>query len=340
MDILEQFGLDNDQALLLFSMQRYIVQVDIRSEKNKSLQQKKEEWLHVWENGIEDLLADSSNGIKLIKKEKLLIEKCEDVVNNCGKVKTPLYLILLELSLFTPYFSMEGFKWKFYELVTIDKKVANYNLIRFSSMLEIDESFISIYKKSFKKSLRSLSGFYTKMLVGAGLGSVLVAITAGLALPYVATLVAPAGLAGAAAINAGLAALGGGAIAAGGFGMAGGITVIVGGGSIFGALNGMALGAILGDSSDFALREGAKLEVIMREIILIAQKDVRFAQEMIKNQQMVIKKLESELAELKFNEKENKTRIKNLAKSIEYLRNSLKNSQKALEEDSHIKEDE
>ncbi|QJX81284.1 hypothetical protein [Priestia megaterium] len=335
MDILEQFGLNKDQAVLLFSMQRSLVQADIEIEKNKSLKQKKVEWLLIWENGIEDLLSQSSNRVTLIREELAVLEKCKDVVNNCENVKTPLYLILLELSLFVPYFPMEGFKRKLYERILMNEKIANYNLRRFSKFLDIDEEFINRYKKSFKQSVRSLSGFYTKMLIGAGLGAVLIAITAGLATPFVATTVAPAGLAGAAAINAGLAALGGGAIAAGGFGIAGGISVIVGGGSIFGALSGMALGAMLGNSADFALREGAKLEVIMRDIILLAQRDIRFAQEMIKGQKEVIKKLEIELTDLKFSETENKKQIKNLAKAIDYLRNSLKNSEKALLENAH-----
>ncbi|MGR5868949.1 hypothetical protein ACT7C5_20165 [Bacillus pacificus] len=63
------------------------------------------------------------------------------------------------------------------------------------------------------------------------------------------------------------------------------------------------MGAALSSSSEFALREGAKLEVVMKEIILLAQKDVRLAQEMIKSQQDVIRELEKQLCDLKSNEK-------------------------------------
>ncbi|MEC0300603.1 hypothetical protein [Peribacillus frigoritolerans] len=335
MNILEQFGLNNDQSQLLFSFQRFLVYQDILVEKKESVKQRKEEWLLLWEKGIEDLLSLSNTS--LVKDEIELIQICKNEVEKCEEVKIPLYLILLESSLFVPYFQLEGWQSKFFEKVTIDDKISAYNLKRIANLLEIDEEFIERYKKSFKKSVRSASKFFSKMLIGASLGAVLIAITAGIALPFVAAAVAPAGLFGAAAINAGLAALGGGAVAAGGLGMAGGITVVVGGGSIFGALSGMAMGAMLGNSAELALREGAKLEVIMREIILYAQRDVRFAQEMINGQHEVIKKLEGELAELKFNEEENKKQIKNLSKAIEYLRNILKSSEQALVE-SNISE--
>jgi hypothetical protein len=345
MDMLKQFGLSDDQALVLFSMQRYLVQADIDLEKNNKLKEKKEEWLSIWEKGIEDLLSNSGDRVVLIKSELALIDKCHSIVQVSGNFKIPLYLILLELSLFVPYYTMDNFKRQIFDWISFDEKINSYNLKRFSDFLDIDDSIIDKYKNSFKKSVRSISGWYTKILIGAGLGAVILTITAGLATPFLAALAAPTGLAGAAAINAGLAALGGGAISAGGFGMAGGICVIVGGGSIFGTLSGMAAGAMFANSSDFALREGAKLEVIMKEIVLIAQKDIRFAQEMIKSQKTAIIKLEEELAKLKFNEEKNKESIKNLAKSIEYLRASLKNSEASLSEtlknmDEKDKEDE
>lgn len=332
MNLLEQFGLDHDQALLMFSMQRYLVVKDIEGEKLKMNQIRKMEWLDQWVSGIEDLLSQSKKQVELLRNKQAIIEKANKVKMKCKNVKIPLYLILLELSLFTPYFALEGFKPKLFEKLKINGKIEREHLKEMAYLLGVNGEIIERYKGSFQRSVKSLSNFHTKLLVGAGLGAVLIAITAGLATPYLASLAAPAGLAGAAAVNAGLAALGGGAIAAGGLGMAGGISVIVGGGSIFGALGGGALGAILSNSSDFALREGAKLEVIMKEVILVTQKDLRFAQEMIKGQQAVIKKLEEELAEMKFNEAVNKKRIQNLSKAIKYLRSSLHNSEKAFNE--------
>lgn len=332
MDILEKFGLNDDQALLLFSLQRYLVKADIVVEKNKKVKERKQEWLEKWEQGIEDLLSKSGEKVNLIKSERDLLDKCDEIVNENKNYKIPLYLILLELTLFVPYYKIDDYKRQIFDRISFNEEISSYNLLRFAEFLDIDKSFIEKYRSSFKKSIRTVSNFYTKMFIGAGFGAVVLAITAGLATPFLATLAAPATLTGAAAINAGLAALGGGAVSAGGLGMAGGMAVIVGGGSIFGVLSGAAVGTGFANSSDFALREGAKLEVIMKEIVLIAQKDIRFAQEMIKAQKTAILRLEEELAALKFDEEKNKEKIKNLAKSIEYLRASLRNCEKFIEE--------
>jgi len=330
MDVLQKFGLNEEQTLVMFSLQRSLIFADIIAEEKSSISQKKKEWLSVWEKGVNDILREFNVPVTLIKDKYLLEEQCKVVVDKSKNLKTPLYLILLELSLFDPYFPLGDLSWKFYEKVSYSSKKVEPHLKEISSWLDINYEYINRYKKTFKKSVKSLSGFYKKMLIGAGAGTLLLAITAGFAAPYIGALAAPAGLFGGAAVNAGLAALGGGAVAAGGLGMAGGTAVIVGGGSIFGAMSGSAIGAALGKSSDFALLESAKLEVVMKEIVLLAQKDTRFAQEMINEQKKIIINLERELSELKFNDNENKEQIKILAKSIEFFRNSLDNSQSAL----------
>ncbi|MGR5874075.1 hypothetical protein ACT7DH_03980 [Bacillus pacificus] len=203
-------------------------------------------------------------------------------------------------------------------------------LEKFADMLEVDKEFIERYRKTFKNSIRSISGFYTRMLIGAGVGAVLLAITAGFAAPFIGGLAAPLGLYGAAAVNAGLAALGGRSCCCRWVWNSRWIMRDCWRWYDFGVLSGGVMGAALSSSSEFALREGAKLEVVMKEIILLAQKDVRLAQEMIKSQQDVIRELEKQLCDLKSNEKENKEKIKTLAKSIDYLRTSLNSSYKVL----------
>ena len=325
MEVIHQFGLNEKQTVLLFSMQRYIVTKDIEMEEKTTAKKRKQDWLNLWEQGINDVLKKLKEPTDFIE-EKDLFEESKNVVADCNNYKMPLYLILLELSLFEPYFPIGELKWKFYERVKYPSNPDDPTLKNLAFMLEIDEEFIGRYKRSFKKSARSLSGTFKKILVGAGAGTLLLAITAGFAAPIIGAWVAPAGLFGGAAMNAGLAALGGGAVAAGGLGISGGMAVIVGGGSIFGAMSGSALGAILSSSSDYALLEGAKLEVVMKEIILSSQQDTRFAQELLEAQRKSIVELEEELTELKFNEEENREKIKTLSKSIDLLRDVLNKS--------------
>ena len=122
----------------------------------------------------------------------------------------------------------------------------------------------------------------------------MIAITAGFAAPAIATLFVTEGLAGAAAIASGLAALGGGSLAAGGLGMGAGIAVIVGGGTVLGGSIGAGTASILAISPDFAISQAAKLEVVMREILLVSKKDIRIAQEFIREQRQAINALEDE----------------------------------------------
>nr|MBC8146596.1 hypothetical protein [Bacteroidota bacterium] len=69
--------------------------------------------------------------------------------------------------------------------------------------------------------------------------------------------------------------------------------------------------------------QAAKLEVVMKEITLNIQKDIRIAQELIKEQRLAVNKYENELLELKKDREKNKEQIKNLAKSIKYLKLSI-----------------
>lgn len=342
-------GLTLEQTRLLYSYQYFITNKDILAEKDLELRNKKLKWLNKWKETIESILKPLAYSVcneiitggmvevKELRKvfselahtekyAKILVSK-NDVeaetkrLQSISKnINTPFYLILLELSLFTPYYPIDQTKKSEYKNLKMNETVNKSNLYLCASLLGIPLTFVDKYKETYKKSIRSISGFWNKILIGGIAGAVIIGITGGLAAPFIAGLAAPAGLAGAAAVNAGLAALGGGAIAAGGFGMAGGMAVIVGGGTILGITSGGAAGALLSSSSDFALQQAAKLEVVMKEIILFAQKDVRYAQEILKQQQDFIEAQEIELLKLKRNEQKNAEQIKTLKKSIEYLR--------------------
>lgn len=67
----------------------------------------------------------------------------------------------------------------------------------------------------------------------------------------------------------------------------------------------------------------------MKEIVLI-QKDIRLAQEIIKEQRQAIRSLEDQRDDLLLNKEQNKQKIENLEKAIEYLRNALKRNQDLL----------
>lgn len=59
--------------------------------------------------------------------------------------------------------------------------------------------------------------------------------------------------------------------------------------------------------------------MVLREIILNEQRDTRFAQEVLKNYKENIAVLNAQIAALGLEDKKNKTQIKNLKKSVEYM---------------------
>lgn len=140
--------------------------------------------------------------------------------------------------------------------------------------------------------------------------------------PIAAAFAAP-GLTGAAAFSAGMAALGGGAIAAGGFGITGGIVVLVGGALLFGGGAGAGIGTLAASSSAIVLTELAKMEVVLKEIILGIQRDTQMMQEIIMSMNDNLNEMRKEVIILKMENEKNKNKIKNLEESIEYLKKAI-----------------
>ena len=107
-DVRELFGLTAEETCLLFSLQYQIVYKDTISTQDTNLNQKKKAWLDKWhesikiyskEQGIANVITDSRNLTNLVKK----------IQSSCS-TKISFYLILLECTLFTPYFALDGQK--------------------------------------------------------------------------------------------------------------------------------------------------------------------------------------------------------------------------------------
>lgn len=347
--ILNQFGLTYQQTKVLFLMQHELTHLDIQNETNSDIKKAKQSWLNEWEEAINKFLIslDGREGTPDLTDYQWLDEDLEDLRQTAGGNKLPLYLILLEASLFSPYFPLgsgargsnkaglqERLKKKigeFRPLKIKDRTMNKKRLYHYAEMFGIEKDTIDKFIKSYSKAVDGLTGKKMKLIGGALTGIVLLAITAGYAAPIIGAAFAPTGLYGAAAISAGLAALGGGAIAAGGMGIAGGLVVVVGGGALLGGGLGVGIGAgvntIIKTSAKFALTEAAKLEVVMKDILLSQQKDVRFIQEIIREQRLAISSLEDELLKMKIDSKSQKEAIKNLEEAISYLKKALTRSE-------------
>lgn len=217
-------------------------------------------------------------------------------------------------------------KCKFFEK-EVTKIIAEF----FAGFGAISHEKVLRIEKCYNKSIDKISGKSQKIavrVVSVVAVTALAALAAVLFAPQISVALLGAefeGLSGAALTSACLAALGGGAIAAGGMGMAGGTAIIAGGGALLGLASGSTAAGVMtafSNSSDFTLSQSAKLETILKEVILNAQHDVVTAQKIIEQCQETINELNKKLTELEIKDAKNKTEIKNLKKSIEYVKKS------------------
>ena len=327
------FGLTTEQSEVLFALQRKLTSNDVLVEgqkkpligSNKKVQ--KQLWLDTWDRSIEDYLktyGGKSSQTKLSYYD--LSAKIKQLDQNAQN-KVWKYMIFLECVLYSPYYPLSDNKeaYKPFKGLSINKKGRKETLEKIADNLQIDKKYIKIFEDAHSSAVKKLSGYWTKAAMGAGIGIIVILIAIVTFQYEIIAYFAAEGLYGAAAISAGLAAFGGGAVAAGGFGMAGGIAVLVGGVSLLGASAGTAVGASIASlGSNAVLSEAAKLQVVLKEIVLAIQKDTMYFQQILLNINKEIAQLKEEIIKLKTDSANNKKKIKNLEESIEILEKLVK----------------
>lgn len=329
------FGLTTEQSEVLFALQRKLTSNDVLVEGQKkpligsNKKGQKQLWLDTWDRSIEDYLktyGGKSSQTKLSYYD--LSAKIKQLDQNAQN-KVWKYMIFLECVLYSPYYPLSDNKeaYKPFKGLSINKKGRKETLEKIADNLQIDKKYIKIFEDAHSSAVKKLSGYWTKVAMGAGIGIIVILIAIVTFQYEIIAYFAAEGLSGAAAISAGLAALGGGAVAAGGFGMAGGIAVLVGGGSLLGASAGTAVGASIASlGSNAVLSEAAKLQVVLKEIVLAIQKDTMYFQQILLNINKEIAQLKEEIIKLKTDSANNKKKIKNLEESIEILEKLVKNA--------------
>lgn len=338
MDVFSTFGLNFKQTCLLFSLERQIIVNDITySEMQNKVEEanSKKAWLYNWESKINDYLSSLNNGQSLtlgvdaIDPKSLFIKEKESSKNLTWK-----YLILLECVLFNPYYPLEmiedkgvweALKEKF-KNQALDKDNKIYSLNKISEILEIENTYVEKFKKSYESSLDSLSGFWQKIAIGVGIGAIATTVIVLCFINPIAggilAVIGKTGLTGIAAFNAAMAALGGGAIAAGGLGVAGGIAVLVGGSLVLGGGTGAVIGMLTANPK-IMMTEMAKMQVVMKEIVLGLQKDTVLFQEILNKLYANELELRQEIKRLQEDNEANKEKIKNLQEAVEYLEKGI-----------------
>lgn len=329
------FGLTAEQSEVLFALQRKLTSNDVLIEGQKkpfigsNKQGQKQLWLDTWDRSIEDFLktyGGKSSQTKLSYYD--LSAKIKQLDQNAQN-KVWKYMVFLECVLYSPYYPLSDKKeaYKPFKGLSIDKKGRKETLEKIADNLQIDKKYIKIFEDAHSSAVKTLSGYWTKVALGAGIGIIVILIAIVTFQYEIIAYFAASGLSGAAAISAGLAALGGGAVAAGGFGTTGGMAVLVGGGSLLGASAGTAVGVSIASlGSTAVLSEAAKIQVVLKEIVSAFQKDTMYFQQILLNIYKEICQLKAEIIKLKTDSANNKKKIKDLEKSVEILEKLAKNA--------------
>ena len=332
--ILEMFGLTYRQSLLLFSAEKLVAENDCHAEKNENKRNTKAAWITEWEKGILEYLKalDKEQESVLLTYTELQKQFREELYQSHNR--TWYYIVALELIEFVPYSPLGSNDDKQYLKCKYDDKGFSFTASLLHSHGYLSKEKIERLDKVYTKSLSQISGkagsVAIKALAIVSITAVATAIAA-IGAPQIAVAIYGKEFAfyGAALTSVCLAsACSGVAAFMGVTGMAGGVLTIAGGGAILGiAVGGTAVGigsALMLSAPEYTLTQAAKLETVLKEVILNAQQDVVSAQKIIQRYREQIAELNKQLASMELENENNKKEIKNIKTCIKYLTKSYK----------------
>lgn len=337
-DLLSKFGLNVNQTKILFSIQKLIVEQDIILSKDIKKFNEKRQWMKGWGRSISDYLRgiEASQITPFYSRDEIRQAIINEMIYTPYN-KTWYYIIILEATLFIPYTPIGRNKEddKKYSKLKFEKQTEYIKgMVREHGVINVE--YVDRFEKVYSKTLSKLKGVKAKILINVATVLAITGLVAALASVFAAPIAVAifgsqfAGLNGAALVSACLAAAGGGAIAVGGAGMAGGVVTIVGGGALLGLASGSAvvggINMVLAATPDFTLTQAAKLEVVLKEIILNSQQDIRLAQEILFTYKKQINKLNVYIKNLELKIEKDKEKIKALKKSLEYMEKAYKDA--------------
>ena len=329
---LECWSLDYEQLIVLYYLEKLILDDDISITKKESSKQLKLEWADAWHNElIECLSTVQSEKDEFFLSEEELGRRFQEETNG-----TWTFLVSMEASLFKPYYPIfNDEKDKGLKKLHNKSKYLNNRFIEIQDRIKKEdiEAFTNIYIKASG----TITGTQRNLVIGAVGTTAVVLVSGGLAFtfaPVIATAIigeGAAGLSGAALTSYSLAAVGGGSLAAGGLGMAGGTAIITGGGAIVGMISGTGISAAttmnLLSQDGYVLNECCKLLTFSQVILRDKLKDYKMIEDVYSKVNCRIDYLERIIEEFskqsdemdKKRKKEIKTKVKVAKKNIKYL---------------------
>ena len=356
-------GLTLEETEILYNLEFYVACSDVEETKLLIQEEKivalKMEWLKEWRQ----LITAGFESFTQVKGAEMHWYTRDELKAKIAQMEPRgiwFRLVLLEVMLFEPYFTLSVIKNKKGKEIPSPKykdlqnSINGYKSSIGDAFLEENyakeyypEGYIQRLRRCNHKVLNELNeDRKAKMKVVAVTAAVVVAtvLTAGVLAPTIAVALVGvnfAGLHGAALTSACLAYMGGGAVAAGGAGMAGGTISIVGGGAVLGTLGGLGAGGAVSAANAAGLNgrrntisQTAKLLIAMREIFLNDEQDVDYCKGLYEQYCKHMKEVEKGIGELQKQAKkaggEEKGRLKKQSKSAEESLAVMKIARKSM----------
>ncbi len=320
MSLMSIFGLSGEETRVLFSLESWLVRLDISGTEDIELADRKTKWLLIWEENLFEKKFFGLISQKAPKSEDEVVLKILSIQDPQKRL-----LVLCEAISFAPYFNikMDGGLSRDESLDEVNRENWSTSLIRIAEKVKIPKTFIQMWETKYLEALKDIGG-RSDLLKKAAWGviaAVALGATGGLVAPVIGGAIGGLmGLSGAAATSAGLAFLGGGAIAAGGAGMAGGVVALIGGGAVLGGATGLTISRSFFLQNRIVLSQLSKLEASLLTVFDQHENLSKLIDEVIDLQAGLLKKITKELESANLDPSEKKP----LEKSADYYKIAIK----------------
>ncbi|WP_293296639.1 MULTISPECIES: hypothetical protein [unclassified Microcoleus] len=170
---MKELGLTLEKTRIMFSYQYHLVQDDIDQESDYSKKSLKQEWLRKWENSATLFLNSQitpdtphNSSLKLITNFEGLQNSVKSSLIAAGNQLTR-YLILLEVTLFQPYYPLGDSRDRSFKDLKINNEERLAGKLRyFATKLDLDPNCIIRFKSNYKEIIRGINGGINPWLVG------------------------------------------------------------------------------------------------------------------------------------------------------------------------------
>lgn len=273
-DLISMFGLNEEQFIIKASIEKLLIDKDIQTGNKKAAKQM---WLKEWEEPYLKYISTITNNENIVfLDENGIVEAIRDMQSH-GMNMTWYYLLMFEMTHFWPY-SPIGANSKndsvYMKLKFSDQTNAIKDLVRRNNIMDVE--LIDQYMKSYSSSISKLNETTKKNLIAIACILAAVTLTAIGFLTILEIMI----LIGIGFVvkyfysyyNRLLTIIGGSYVPLGATGKTGDPLAIIGGGAMLGLLNeGPEVDvtfAHIASSNQSALTQSAKLETVIKEILI------------------------------------------------------------------------